>query len=79
MDQNKTKAYKLSLTPNSCPTNNSFYFLLYSSERLIAKQPGNSTKPLLLQQVITPHLEVRQHLHYLRSGAKYHRTKQGST
>ena len=28
-DRNKTKAYKLSLTPNSYPTNNSFYFLLY--------------------------------------------------
>ena len=51
MDRNKTKAYKFSLTPNSCPINNSFIFLLYSSERLIAKQPGNSTKPLLYQQV----------------------------
>ena len=26
-DQNKTKAYKLSLTPNSCPINNSFIFI----------------------------------------------------
>ena len=29
-DRNKTKAYKLSLNPNSCPINNSYIFLLFS-------------------------------------------------
>ena len=42
-------------------------------------KPQNNFATWIFLQVITPQLEVRQHLHHFRSRVKHHRTKQGST